>query len=78
MTLRFHFTPIRMAKNKISSDSICNKKYREIPQFLVGLQTGTTTLGINLAVPLKTGNTSLAYTKKLPHHATRAHVPVCS
>jgi hypothetical protein len=44
-TLRFHLTPVRMAKIKNSP-------------LLVGLQAGTTTLEISLEVPQKTGNSS--------------------
>ena len=61
MTLRFHFTSVRMAKIKNSSASarwwgMWRKK--NTPPFLVGLQNGTTTLEINLEVPQKTGNIS--------------------
>ena len=51
---------------------------------LVRLQTGTTTLEINLEVTQKIGNRSTQqyhsweYTKKMPHHATGAHAPLCS
>jgi hypothetical protein len=60
-TPRFHLTPIRMAKIKTSGDNTCWRGYREkrnILPLLVGLQTDTTTLEINLEVPQKTGNRS--------------------
>ena len=62
MTLRFHLTPIRMAKIKTSGDrqhmlSRMWRKRNTLP-LLVGLQTGTTTLEINLEVPQKIGNRS--------------------
>jgi hypothetical protein len=48
MTLRFHLTPIRMAKIKTIIDSTCWRECEErgTPPLLVELQTGTTTLEI--------------------------------
>jgi hypothetical protein len=50
---------VRMAKIKNSDDSRwwrgCGE--RKIPSFLVGMQAGTTTLEISLAVPQKIGHT---------------------
>jgi hypothetical protein len=59
-TLRFHLTPIRMAKIKTSGDNTCWKGCgeRNTPPLLVGLQMGTTTLEINLEVPQKIENRS--------------------
>jgi hypothetical protein len=57
MTLRLHLTPIRMVKIKNSGDSTCWRK-RNTPPLLVGLQTSTTTLEINLDVSQKIGNKS--------------------
>ena len=57
MTLRFHLTPVRMVKIKTSADNICWRK-RNTPPLLVGLQTGTATLEINLEVSQKIGNRS--------------------
>ena len=54
--LRFYLTPIRMAKIKTSSDNTCWRECRErrtLLPLLVGLQTGTTTLEINLEFPQK-------------------------
>ena len=46
-TLRFHFTPVKEAKIKNSSDKSAAKGVE------VGLQAGTTSLEISLAVPQK-------------------------
>jgi hypothetical protein len=51
---------------------------RNTPSLLVGLQTGATTLEINLEVPQKIGNIYLKtqiyhsweYTQKMPYYAT--------
>jgi len=55
---------------------------RNTPPLLMGLQAGTTTLEIHLEVPQKIERPSYtnpwAYTQKIPHHATGAHVPLCS
>jgi hypothetical protein len=58
MTLGFHLTPIRMAKIRTSGDNTCWRGWGEknTPPLLVGLQTGTVTLEINLKVPQKIGN----------------------
>jgi hypothetical protein len=42
-TLRFHLTPVRMAKNKNSGEARMWRK-RNTPPLLVGLLAGTTTL----------------------------------
>jgi hypothetical protein len=60
-TLRFHLTPIRMAKIKISGDRRCWRECGEsiiLPPLLVGLQAGTTTLEINMVVPQKIGHST--------------------
>jgi hypothetical protein len=59
-TLIFCLTPFRVAKIKTSSDNTCWRGCgeRNTPPLLVGLQTGITTLEINLKVPQKTGNRS--------------------
>jgi hypothetical protein len=61
---------------------------RNIPPLLVGLQTRTTTMEINLKVLQKIRNRSIylktqqynswEYTQKIPHHAKGASVPLCS
>ena len=63
MTLSFHFTALRWAKNKtqLTGDSGKNVKKKNIP-FLRGLQVGKTTLEINLAIPEKVGNGSTSNT----------------
>jgi hypothetical protein len=61
MTPSFHLIPIRMAKIKNSGDGTGWQECRERgthPPLLVGLQTVTTILEINLEVPQKTGNRS--------------------
>ena len=54
MTLRFHLTPIRMAKIQNSSDSTYwqNVEQGECSSLMVGVQDGTTTLEINLEIIL--------------------------
>jgi hypothetical protein len=44
---------------------------RNTPPLLVGLQTGTTTLEINLVVPQKIGNRST----QIPSYTTLGHIP---
>jgi hypothetical protein len=63
-TLRFHLIPIKMAKIKNSGEFL-NKlikkmlermwRKRNTSPSLLGLETGTTTLKTNLAVPQKIG-----------------------
>jgi hypothetical protein len=58
-TMRFHLTPIRMAKNqnlRCQHMLVRMSKKMNTPPFLMGLQTGTTSLEINLEVPPKIGN----------------------
>jgi hypothetical protein len=52
-TLRFHLTPIKMAKIKTSGDNTCWIGCRERgPSSIAGgIGNGTTTLEINLEVP---------------------------
>ena len=50
---------------------------RNTSPLLVGLQTCTTTLEINLAISQKTGNISTSrpsYTPKMLHHTTQGHL----
>jgi hypothetical protein len=49
-TLRFHLTPVRKGKIRISGAGE-DVENQDIPPLLVGLQAGTTTLKISLAVP---------------------------
>ena len=61
-----------------------NVEKEDTPSLLVGLQTGTTTLEINLELPQKIGNKSYLktqkyskeYTQKISHHAPGAHIIV--
>jgi hypothetical protein len=56
--LRFHLTPVRMAKIKNSGDRRCWQGCGErgyTPPLLVGLQACATTLEISLVVPQKIG-----------------------
>jgi hypothetical protein len=59
-TLRFHLTPVKMAKIKNSNNNRCWQGCGEwsTPPLLVGLQACTTTLEINVEVPQKIGNRS--------------------
>ena len=59
-TLRFHLTPVRMAKIKTEETADVGEDVKSsTPSLLVGLQAHTTTLEISLVVPQKTGhNTS--------------------
>jgi hypothetical protein len=55
-TLRFHLTTNRMAKiKKLRGQEMVARMWRKrnTPPLLVGLQTGTITLEISLAVPQK-------------------------
>jgi hypothetical protein len=60
-TLRFHLTPVRMAKIKNSGDSRfwqgCGERKNTSP-LLVGLKAGTTTLEISMVVPQKIGHST--------------------
>jgi hypothetical protein len=58
-TLIFHFILIKMAKIKTTAENTCWRGCREratLLPLLVRLQTGKTTLEINLEVPQKIGN----------------------
>jgi hypothetical protein len=59
-TLRFHLTPVRMAKIKNSGDSRCwlGCGERGTLPLLVGLQACTTTLEVSLAIPQKIGHST--------------------
>jgi hypothetical protein len=52
-TLKFHLTPVKMAKMKNSGSS------RNTLPLLMGLQSGTTNLEISLAVPQKIGHSTI-------------------
>jgi hypothetical protein len=59
-TLRFHLTPVIMTISKIqvTPDTVKDVGKKNTTPLLVGLQTVTITLGINLVIPWKTGNSS--------------------
>lgn len=59
-TMRFHLTIITMAniKNQVTAHVLRMWKKRNIPRLLIGMETGTTTLEINLAITKKFGNNS--------------------
>ena len=53
-TLRYHLTPVRMAKIDKARNNNCWRGCRErgsLPTLLVGMQVGTATLGNSVAVP---------------------------
>ena len=58
MTLRFHLTPIRMNRSKLQVTTHVGEdvEKEDPPPLLVGLQTGTTILEINLELPQKIRN----------------------
>ena len=72
-TLRFHFTPVRMAKVKNSGGNKCWQGCGErgTPPLLVGLQEGITTLEISLEVPQKTERDTTGG----PCYTTPEHIP---
>ncbi|EAA19788.1 similar to L1 retrotransposon, TF subfamily L1MD-TF18 [Plasmodium yoelii yoelii] len=80
-TLRFHLTPVRMAKIKNSGDSRCWRGCGErgtLLPLLVGLQACTTTLEISLAVPQKIGHSTTGGSSNTsPGHISRRS-PNCS
>ena len=74
-TLRFHFTPVRVAKmKKIRRQQVLVRMWRKrnIPPLLVGLQVGATTLEISLAVPQKNGHG----TSRGPCYILPGHIPI--
>jgi hypothetical protein len=73
-TLRFHFTPVRMAKIKNLGDSRCFKhmEKEEHSSMLVGLQAYTTTLEVSVEVSQKIGHyTTRSANNTSPRHITR-------
>jgi hypothetical protein len=70
-TLRFHLTPLRMAKIKNSCDSRCWLACGERIPLQVGLQAGTTTLKISLLIPQKIGQRATRRSSK----TTLGHIP---
>jgi hypothetical protein len=71
-TLRFYLTPIRIAKTKQQQMLARVWSKENTPPLLVGEQTCTTTLEINLVVSQKIGNSSTSR----PTYTTPGHIPV--
>ena len=71
-TLRFHLKPIRVVKVKISREHMLARMRSKgnTPLLLMGVQTDTTTLEINLAAFQKTGNSSTSRNS----HSTPGHI----
>jgi hypothetical protein len=67
-TLRFHLTPVKMAKIKNSGESRCwpGCERGTTPPLLVELQAGTTTLEISLVVPQKIGYSTIGRSSNTP------------
>jgi hypothetical protein len=72
-TLRFHFTPVRMAKIKTqrTTDAGEDAEKENTPPLLVGLQAGTTTLQISLVVPQKIAHSTTGGSRNTSH----GHIP---
>ena len=59
MTLRFHLTQSEWVRSKTQvTEHVAEDVKRNTLQLLLGLQTGTTILEINLEIPQKIGNRS--------------------
>jgi hypothetical protein len=77
-TLRFHLTPIRMAKIKNSGDSIVGEDMdcKLVQPLCKSIWRFLTKLEIDL--PKDPKYHSWEYTQNVPQHASRAHVPLYS
>jgi hypothetical protein len=75
IALRFHIMLFRMAKMKNSMTTHASEdvelEHFFIPSLLVGLQTGTSTLEINLTAPQKIGSSSTPR----PRYTIPEHMP---
>jgi hypothetical protein len=74
-TLRFHLTPVRMARIKNPGESRCWQGCGERGTLLllVGLQAGTTTLEMSLEVPQKIGYSTTGRSS----NTSPGHIPRC-
>jgi len=70
-TLRFHLTPMRLAKIKIRWQQMLARMCRKRNPLLVGLQTGKTILEISLEVPQKIGH----WTAWESSYTSLGHIP---
>ena len=72
-TLRFHLTPVKWVRSKtqVTTDAIEDVEKEEHSSIAGGLQAGTTTLEISLAVPQKIGHSTI----QGPSYTTHEHVP---
>ena len=74
MTLRFHLTPVRMAKSKTKQKQFMMMRMwsrgTTLP-LLMGVQTCTVTAEINMVVSQKTENQSTSR----PSYTTLGHIP---
>jgi hypothetical protein len=91
-TLRFHFTPIRMAKIKTSGDNKCwrgcgdveKEEHSSIAGQIInwynhyGNQSGGFSENYKYIYLKSQKYHSWEYTKKMPHQTTDASVPLCS
>ena len=57
-TMRYHFTPVRMAAIKKSTNNKCREgvEKRNPLTLLVGMQTSSATMENSVEIPSKTGN----------------------
>ena len=70
-TLSFYLIPVRMAKMKYSGPQMLVRMWRNTPLLLIGLQAGTTTLEISLAVPQKIRHSNTGG----PRYTTPGYIP---
>ena len=86
-TLRFHLTPVKMAKSKTTYDNLCWRVWdkRNIPPFLVRVKIGTAPLDISMTISQKVrkqptsrpSNTNFGYKPKGCSIISQGHVLNC-